>query len=43
VKLHIVHDNKYHDDITSNINNIMWIWLDEGNNSLLVEGDYVYL
>ena len=43
VDLHIVHDNKYHDDLNPNINNIMWLWLTEDNNSLLVEGDYVYL
>lgn len=36
--LHIVHDNRYHEG-----NNIMWIWLEPGNNSLLVQGDYVYL
>ena len=35
-KLHIVHDNSQHEG-----NNIMWIWLEPGNNSLLVEGDYV--
>ena len=34
--LHIVHDNSQHEG-----NNIMWIWLEPGNNSLLVEGDYV--
>ena len=34
--LHIVHDNSKHEG-----NNIMWIWLEPGNNSLLVEGDYV--
>jgi len=36
--LHIVHDNS-----ESEGNNVMWIWLEPGNNSLLVEGDYVFL
>lgn len=34
-KLHLVHDDSAHEG-----NNIMWIWLEPGNNSLLVEGDY---
>ncbi|KAF5056614.1 hypothetical protein DSECCO2_365470 [anaerobic digester metagenome] len=37
-KLHIVHDNSEHEG-----NNIMMIWLEPGINSLLVQGDYVYL
>ncbi|MEN6343618.1 MAG: type IV pilin N-terminal domain-containing protein [Methanospirillum sp.] len=36
--LHIVHDNSEHEG-----NNIMFIWLEPGQNSLLVEGDYVFL
>ncbi len=36
--LHIVHDNSEHEG-----NNIMFIWLEPGHNSLLVEGDYVFL
>ena len=36
--LHIVHDNRFHEG-----NNIMWVWLSPENNSLLVEGKYVYL
>lgn len=43
VDLHIVHDNRYHDDLNPNINNIMWVYLTEENNSLLVEGNYVYV
>ena len=36
--LHIVHDNSEHEG-----NNIMFIYLEPGLNSLLVEGDYVYV